>query len=52
MAKNPRFQVSDNEDELKKLEAAIKKLGYKNKGDWYRDMKRRTLREAQKIFGE
>ncbi|AND86352.1 hypothetical protein GTH52_15230 (plasmid) [Clostridium tyrobutyricum] len=48
MIKNPRFQVRDTEEELKKLDEAIKKLGYKDRADWYRDMKRKTIQESQK----
>lgn len=47
MAENPRFQVRDTEEELKRLDEAIKKLGYKDKADWYRDMKRKTIQEAK-----
>ncbi|PJI09954.1 MULTISPECIES: hypothetical protein [Clostridium] len=46
MAENPRFQVRDTKEELEKLEKAIKKLGYKDKADWYRDMKRKTIHKA------
>ena len=48
MIKNPRFQVRDTEEELEKLDEAIKKLGYKDRADWYRDMKRKTIQESQK----
>lgn len=47
MPENTRFQVRDDKDEIEKLEKAIKKLGYKNKGDWYRDMKRKAIKEAE-----
>jgi hypothetical protein len=43
---NNRFQVRDTEEELKKLDEAIKKLGYKDKADWYRDMKRKAIEKA------
>lgn len=43
---NPRFSVRDTEPELKKLEKAIKILGYKDKADWYRDMKRLTIERS------
>lgn len=46
MAKN--FIVRETEEELKKLDEALKKLGYKDRADWYRDMKRRTIKEAEK----
>lgn len=49
MIKNPRFQVRDTEDELKKLDEAIKKLGYKDRADWYREMKRNTIRQADSV---
>ncbi|MBV4423303.1 hypothetical protein [Clostridium tyrobutyricum] len=48
MIKNPRFQVRDTEEELEKLDEAIKKLGYKDRADWYRDMKRKTIQESRK----
>jgi metal-responsive CopG/Arc/MetJ family transcriptional regulator len=44
---NNRFQVRDTEKELKKLDEAIKKLGYKDRADWYRDMKRKAIKEAE-----
>lgn len=47
--KNPRFQVRDTEDGLKKLDEAIAKLGYKDRADWYRDMKRKTIEKSNKI---
>jgi metal-responsive CopG/Arc/MetJ family transcriptional regulator len=50
MAKNPRLQVSDTAEELKKLDEAIAKLGYKDRADWYRDMKRQTLAKADKVM--
>ncbi|MFA5305923.1 MAG: hypothetical protein WC365_00590 [Candidatus Babeliales bacterium] len=46
---NNRFQVRDTEEELKKLDEAITKLGYKDRADWYRDAKRDTMKKAQKI---
>lgn len=49
MPENPRFQIRDTEEELNKLDEAIKKLGYKNRGDWYRDMKRQTIKEAKQL---
>ncbi len=42
-----RFQVRDTQEELEKLDKAIKKLGYKDRADWYRDKKRQTIREAE-----
>lgn len=44
---NPRFQVRDNEEELQKLNEAIRKLGYKDRADWYRDMKRQAIQKAK-----
>lgn len=43
MADNSRFQVRDTEEELNKLDKAIKELGYKDRADWYRDIKRKTI---------
>jgi metal-responsive CopG/Arc/MetJ family transcriptional regulator len=48
MKDNPRFQVRDTAEELKKLDEAIKALGYKDRADWYRDMKRQTIAKAKK----
>lgn len=48
---NLRFQVRDTEDELKKLDEAIAKLGYKDRADWYREKKRQAIVEAQKLQG-
>jgi metal-responsive CopG/Arc/MetJ family transcriptional regulator len=47
--KNIRFQVREVETELKSLDEAIKKLGYKDRGDWYREMKRNAIKEASKL---
>ena len=44
---NPRFQVRDTEEELQKLDEAIRKLGYKDRADWYRDMKRQAIQKAK-----
>lgn len=49
MIKNPRFQVRDTENELKKLDEVIKKLGYRDRADWYREMKRNTIRQADSV---
>lgn len=43
---NPRFQVRDTEEGLHKLDEALKILGYKDRADWYRDMKRKTIEKA------
>jgi metal-responsive CopG/Arc/MetJ family transcriptional regulator len=48
MADNIRFQVRDTEQELEKLDKAIHKLGYKDRADWYRDMKRQAIRQAER----
>ena len=47
MIKNTRFQVRDTAEELKKLDDAIKELGYKDRADWYRDMKRQTIQKVK-----
>lgn len=47
MADNSRFQVRDTDSELEKLDEAIKKLGFKDRADWYRDMKRKTIEKAK-----
>ncbi len=44
---NIRFQVRDTQEELEKLDKAIKALGYKDRADWYRDMKRQVIRQAE-----
>ena len=44
---NTRFQVRDTAEELKKLDEAIKALGYKDRADWYRDMKRQAVNKAE-----
>ena len=35
------------QEELEKLDKAIKALGYKDRADWYRDMKRQTIKQAK-----
>jgi len=47
MTQNTRFQVRDTEEELRKLDKAIQGLGYKDRADWYRDMKRQTIFKAK-----
>jgi hypothetical protein len=42
------FRTCDTEEELKKLDEALKKLGYKDRADWYREMKREAIRKALK----
>lgn len=41
------FRVRETKEELQKLDDAIHRLGYKDRADWYRDMKRKTIREAE-----
>lgn len=48
MPVNPRFQVRETEEELNKLDEAIKVLGYKDRSDWFRDMKRKTIELSKK----
>ncbi len=48
MATDTRFQVRDTAEQLEKLDKAIKALGYKDRADWYRDMKRKAIAEAKK----
>lgn len=48
MAINPRFTVRDSEEDLLLLDEAIKELGYKDRADWYRDMKRKTIELSKK----
>lgn len=52
MATDTRFQVRDTAEELDKLDKAIRKLGYKDRADWYRDMKRQTIRQVEKEEGK
>ncbi|MDD4615334.1 MAG: AP2 domain-containing protein [Caldisericia bacterium] len=47
MATDTRFQVRDTQEELEKLDKAIRKLGYKDRADWYRDCKRQVIRQAE-----
>ena len=49
MARDARFTVWESEEELKKLDEALKELNYKDRADWYRDMKRQTLDKAKRI---
>jgi len=42
-----RFRIRESEEELQKLDEAIEKLGYKDRADWYRDMKRKTIERAK-----
>ncbi len=43
-----KFTVRETQEELEKLDKAIKELGYKDRADWYRDMKRKTIKESSK----
>lgn len=47
MVQNPRFTVRDTIEDLQKLDEAIRKLGYKDRADWYRDMKRKAIKESK-----
>lgn len=49
MATNTHFIVRETPEELKKLDEAIKQLNYKDRADWYRDMKRQAIAKANKI---
>jgi hypothetical protein len=40
--------VRDSEEGLVELDKAIQALGYKDKGDWYRDMKRNTIMKMKR----
>jgi hypothetical protein len=52
MADN-RFQVRQTTEELEELDKALIALGYKKsdgsaaRADWFRDMKRKTIKEVQ-----
>lgn len=46
---NSRFQVRATEKELKELDEAIQLLGFKDRADWYREMKRKTLQKASTV---
>ena len=48
MATDTRLQVRDTQEELEKLDKAIRRLGYKDRADWYRDMKRQAIRQAER----
>lgn len=48
MAANPKFQVRETEEELQKLDEALKVLGYKDRADWFRDMKRKAIELSKK----
>lgn len=52
MAVNPRFQVRDTEEELQKLDKALKILNYSDRSAWYKEMKRQTIIEAEKKKSE
>jgi len=41
------FAVRETQEELDRLDAALKKLGYSNRAEWYRDMKRKAYKEAK-----
>ncbi|KPU43033.1 hypothetical protein OXPF_34650 [Oxobacter pfennigii] len=52
MVDNSRFQVRETAEELEKLDIAIKKLGYKDRADWYRDMKRKAIKDSKEMKGD
>jgi adenylate cyclase len=41
-------KLQETEEELKKLDEAIRILGYKDRADWYRDMKRKAIAESKR----
>ncbi len=43
-----RLNIRETKEELEKLDKALKVLGYKDRSDWYRDMKRQTIWKAEK----
>ena len=45
--KTTRFQVRETEEGLKKLDEALKTLGYSSRTEWYREKKRNTIKEAK-----
>lgn len=45
--KDGRLHVRDTKEELAKLDEAIKILGYKDRSDWYREVRRKTINEAE-----
>ena len=47
-----KFSVRESVQELKKLDKALKILGYRNRADWYRELKRKTIREAEERTGK
>lgn len=47
--KNVRFQVRETEEGLKKLDEALKRLGYSSRTEWYREKKRDAIKEAAEI---
>lgn len=47
-SKSSKFQVRDTAEELEKLDKALKKLGYSNRADWYRECKRKIIEKAKK----
>jgi len=42
-----KFTVRETQEELDKLDKAIKELGYKDRADWYREAKRKVIAEAK-----
>lgn len=52
MAVNPKFQVRETDEQLEKLDEALKILGYSNRADWFRDMKRKTIELSKTVIQE
>lgn len=42
-----RFMVRETEEELIKLDKALRKLGYFNRSDWYREKKRELYEKVE-----
>jgi hypothetical protein len=55
MSTDIKFQVRQTPNELAELDEALIKLGYKksdgtaHRADWFREMRRQTIKEAKKI---
>lgn len=47
-----KFSVRESVQELERLDKALKILGYRNRADWYREMKRKTIKEAEERAGK
>lgn len=42
------FKARETQENLDELQKVVIALGYKDKSDWYREMKRKTIREYEK----